>query len=41
MNEVFIYRLIVCYILSILIGVERLYRNKATGLRTNDVVTFR
>ena len=38
MNEVFIYRLIVCYILSILIGVERLYRNKATGLRTNALV---
>ena len=38
MNEVFIYRIIVCYILSILIGIERLYRNKATGLRTNALV---
>ena len=38
MDEVFIYRLIVCYILSILIGMERLYRNKATGLRTNALV---
>jgi len=38
MDEVFIYRLIICYILSILIGIERLYRNKATGLRTNALV---
>lgn len=38
MDKVFIYRIIVCYILSMLIGFERLYRNKATGLRTNALV---
>lgn len=36
--ETFIIRIIVCFILSICIGLERQYRHKIVGLRTNVLV---
>ena len=38
--ESFILRIIVCYILSALIGIERQLHNKITGLRTNVLVSL-
>ena len=38
MDGIFLQRVLICYVLSMLIGFERLYRNKATGLRTNALV---
>ena len=39
MNE-FIIRILVCYVLSALIGIERQLHNKITGLRTNVLVSL-
>jgi len=36
----FIIRITICFILSILIGVERQYRHKTVGLRTNVLVSL-
>ena len=40
MDGIFLQRVLICYVLSMLIGFERLYRNKATGLRTNALVAL-
>ena len=40
MDGIFLHRVLICYVLSMLIGFERLYRNKATGLRTNALVAL-
>lgn len=36
--DIFIIRILLCFILSILIGLERQYRHKTIGLRTNVLV---
>ena len=38
--EVFVYRIISCFILSILVGFERQYRHRMVGLRTNVLVSL-
>lgn len=38
--KIFITRILVCFILSILIGLERQYRHKTVGLRTNVLVSL-
>ncbi len=38
--EVFMYRIVSCFILSILIGFERQYRHRMVGLRTNVLVSI-
>ena len=38
--EVFIIRILFCFILSILIGLERQFRHKTVGLRTNVLVSL-
>lgn len=40
MNIDFIIRIIVCFLLSIAIGIERQYRHKLVGLRTNVLVSL-
>jgi putative Mg2+ transporter-C (MgtC) family protein len=40
MNIDFIVRIIVCFLLSIAIGIERQYRHKLVGLRTNVLVSL-
>lgn len=40
MNMDFIIRIIVCFLLSIAIGIERQYRHKLVGLRTNVLVSL-
>lgn len=36
----FIIRIVVCFVLSIAVGIERQYRNKTVGLRTNVLVSL-
>lgn len=38
--ETFIYRIVVCFTLSILVGFERQYRHRMVGLRTNVLVSL-
>ena len=38
--DTFIIRILICFILSILIGLERQYRHKTVGLRTNVLVSL-
>ena len=38
--QIFIFRIFICFILSILIGIERQYRHKTVGLRTNVLVSL-
>ena len=38
--KIFILRITICFILSILIGIERQYRHKTVGLRTNVLVSL-
>lgn len=38
--KTFILRITICFILSILIGIERQYRHKTVGLRTNVLVSL-
>ena len=38
--KIFIIRISVCFILSILVGIERQYRHKTVGLRTNVLVSL-
>ena len=38
--KVFIIRISICFILSILVGLERQYRHKTVGLRTNVLVSL-
>jgi len=38
--KVFIIRILVCFTLSILVGLERQYRHKTVGLRTNVLVSL-
>lgn len=38
--ETFVYRIIACFILSILVGFERQYRHRMVGLRTNVLVSL-
>lgn len=38
--KIFIIRILFCFILSILIGLERQYRHKTVGLRTNVLVSL-
>ena len=38
--KTFILRIFICFILSILVGVERQYRHKTVGLRTNVLVSL-
>lgn len=38
--KIFIIRILVCFVLSILIGLERQYRHKTVGLRTNVLVSL-
>ena len=38
--KVFLIRIVACFILSILIGIERQYRHKLVGLRTNVLVSL-
>ena len=38
--KIFIIRILVCFTLSILIGLERQYRHKTVGLRTNVLVSL-
>lgn len=38
--KIFIIRISICFILSILIGLERQYRHKTVGLRTNVLVSL-
>ena len=38
--NVFVVRILVCFILSILIGLERQYRHRMVGLRTNVLVSL-
>lgn len=40
MNFDFIIRIVVCFLLSIAIGIERQYRHKMVGLRTNVLVSL-
>lgn len=40
MNFEFLIRIIVCFLLSIAIGIERQYRHKMVGLRTNVLVSL-
>ena len=40
MNFDFLIRIIVCFLLSIVIGIERQYRHKLVGLRTNVLVSL-
>lgn len=40
MNIDFIIRIVVCFLLSIAIGIERQYRHKMVGLRTNVLVSL-
>ena len=40
MNFDFLIRIIVCFLLSIAIGIERQYRHKMVGLRTNVLVSL-
>lgn len=40
MNFDFVIRIIVCFLLSIAIGIERQYRHKMVGLRTNVLVSL-
>lgn len=39
-TEIFVYRIVSCFILSILIGFERQYRHRMVGLRTNVLVSI-
>ena len=38
--KTFIMRITICFILSILVGIERQYRHKTVGLRTNVLVSL-
>ena len=38
--QTFIFRISICFILSILVGIERQYRHKTVGLRTNVLVSL-
>lgn len=38
--ETFIFRIFICFVLSIFIGIERQYRHKTVGLRTNVLVSL-
>ena len=38
--QTFIFRISICFILSILVGLERQYRHKTVGLRTNVLVSL-
>ena len=40
MNYEFLIRIVVCFLLSIAIGIERQYRHKMVGLRTNVLVSL-
>ncbi len=40
MNFEFLIRMVVCFLLSIAIGIERQYRHKMVGLRTNVLVSL-
>ena len=40
MNFEFLIRIFVCFLLSIVIGIERQYRHKLVGLRTNVLVSL-
>ena len=39
-HQTFIIRILVCFILSTIIGIERQYRHRMVGLRTNVLVSL-
>ncbi|MBR3897996.1 MAG: MgtC/SapB family protein [Bacilli bacterium] len=38
--DVFVYRIVACFVLSMLVGFERQYRHRMVGLRTNVLVSL-